>query len=167
MAQATPDVFTIADDILDAVTSRDDTGWALPARRYVSPGALPAFDCEQVTVTIERVYGYEGDPTVELPSPIVPHVGWALRGLVVAITIVRCIHVADSRGTPPTAAELAEDARVLLYDFQRTNDAVKEAVAAGEISGGCRSMAFLEWLPAENSGAMGAGTYRFRLGLGV
>jgi hypothetical protein len=147
-------------DVIEAGYS--EGGTALPARRYVSPGA-PAYDCDQVTVHLVRTYSYEGRVTVEVPAPVGDRDAHtlALRAGVYEITIVRCLPPPAPSGAPPAAARLEEAAVVILDDAER----VPLLLAAAAQAMALNAVALGGWTSIGGSGGLGGGRMLVTIGV--
>lgn len=113
-----PDVlgsYTEADKLLGYIRdSALDASIDLPARQYVTAGQA-AYDCEQVAVTMTAA-------TTGLPVSTVPG-GTSLSGacppgwqLVIELAIVRCCPTPAGDGTPPSAKQLSDHAKIQGVD---------------------------------------------------
>jgi hypothetical protein len=81
-------------------------GVELPEHRVVTAGA-PAWDCEQLTVTLVGVgWGQAPDSATESARPGSPVSVYAVRHALYAVSLVRCVPVPDEQGAAPTMAEL-------------------------------------------------------------
>lgn len=79
-------------------------GVELPEHRVVTAGA-PAWDCEQLTVTLVGVgWGQAPDSATPTARPGTPVSVYALRHAVYAVGLVRCVPMPDP--DPPSMAEL-------------------------------------------------------------
>lgn len=86
-------------------------GLPLPPRQYVANGDV-AFDCEQLVVTLERVYsGLPGQETTR--RTLLPR----LQSAQYAAYLVRCAPVMDDRGRPPEEAAMEASAITLYSDM--------------------------------------------------
>ncbi len=113
-------IYDLAADLLDCVVAGFEEAYddyaapfALPERQYVHAGE-PAFDCEQVTVTVPDESGVThsmpgGDVNVPICSPP--------RHVQLQVSINRCVPTLKDNGDPPTAAELDAAARTTLTDL--------------------------------------------------
>lgn len=131
----------VADAVLAAVVAQADAAdVTLPSRRYVSNGA-PAVDREQVTVHVRRTFAHSGDVTVQVAEPLVGAVGYAMRGVELAVTIMRCEPVPKGQQAAPPVAKIDESAGEVLTDA----DLIHDALTAYGRSSGCNSLAVTEW----------------------
>lgn len=137
-----------ADAVLAAVETQADTDdVTLPTRRYVSNGA-PAVDREQVTVHVRRIFSHTGDVTVQTPEPLVGAVGYTMRGVELAVTIIRCEPTPKGKQAAPPATKIDESADEVLADAELVNAAL---LAHGRTSG-CNSLAVMEWTALDPEG---------------
>lgn len=90
---------------------------ALPTRQYIGVGGAgdTAWDCEQLTVTVEQIYsGLPGQQSQEPVRCDMPHSG------VIIVSLVRCIPGPTQAGRaapqPPTAEALDAYGRQALVD---------------------------------------------------
>lgn len=142
------DTFVLLTAVLTAVEDHFATVVVdLPDRRYVSH-ALPAHDCEQVTVYAPRRFPHTGDMSIEQPSPYA--VLWQ-EGLTVEIDIVRCAPNMAEDGSAPPVADLVAAAEVVYQDGDLVFDAIQAAIESGDLPG-CNGAVWLGW---QNGGADG------------
>lgn len=148
------------------VTSIEDGftagGVDLPERRLVVPG-LPAWDCELLAVQLERQFSHAGNIAAEVVEPTSAAAGFAMRGALFAITLLRCVPTVDDDGNPPPVDAEEDAAHKVLVDSQLMLNVLVVAVRAGDIAG-CNSLAFVEWVSAGPDGGLGGGTLRVRIG---
>jgi hypothetical protein len=82
----------------------DAAGVELPEHRVVTAGA-PAWDCEQLTVTLVGVgWGQAPDSATESARPGSPVSVYAVRHALYAVSLVRCVPLPNP--DPPSMAEL-------------------------------------------------------------
>lgn len=142
---------------------------ALPDRRYVWAGPLPAYDCEQVVVAVERTFGSEGNPSLERIVPISDGVPY-LRTLVAGIHVIRCItdFTADSGSvTGPgiaTAATMTKESNAILTDVDVVLECLIRAQNVGKLAG-CGDLALENWRATTAQGGLAGGITRVRLNL--
>lgn len=146
--------YTTAKALLDAVVAHYATaGVALPARQYVSPGP-PFIDCAQATVHVVREFTHSGDVVdAQRPEAQASHPGHAMRGLEVAVTVVRPIPQPDDRGRPPKPAALDASAQEILGDA----GLVDAAIRAYGRQVGCSSLAVVRWVALKAEGEFSGG----------
>jgi hypothetical protein len=82
----------------------------LPSRRYWTL-QTPAADCEQLVVSFMQAY--IGPPGDEAATPQRCN---SPRSAALTVQIIRCIPVADSKGRPPTAAQIQAGSEQLAMD---------------------------------------------------
>lgn len=153
----------VADDVLAAVVAGYVTaGVELPERQLIAP-SLPVWDCELLAVHVERQFSYAGNLASEVVEPLTDAPGFALRGAVIAVHLIRCVPSQDDDGNPPTAAAETAAAETILRDSQLLVNVLVAAVRNGDI-GTCNSVAFQEWESLTASGGLGGGRLRMRYG---
>lgn len=98
-------------------------GVELPDRRYITPGAQPAYDCPQLTVSVTAVRN--GIPGSEQNRPVAncPPMRYATYRL----ELVRGTPTLDDRGDPPSPDELTASAAVVLRDVDMLDRHVRAA----------------------------------------
>jgi hypothetical protein len=157
-------LFDLAAAVFDAVVDHfAAAGEPLPDRRYIADGP-PSWDCQQLTVHVERTYGTEGNVAAEVLAPVACLV---LRGAVVAVEIVRCCPVVDSSGDEviiPPAAEIEETAHQKLRDAVLMTNAIVAAYRA-EALPGCHGIAIENWVNSGPQGGLTGGVLRVRIDL--
>jgi hypothetical protein len=161
------------DDICHAILDAVATGYttasaALPGRRYVSAGA-PAWDCEQVVVHAERVYGQEGDVRAEAPAAYSRHPGHTMRAVEAIVTIIRCAPAVTRRGqqvVPPTVESEEAVAALVHADMGLVLNSLITAERAGDLPG-CNSIAFMQWQAVPVQGDLVGSQQRVRVGLHI
>lgn len=127
-------IFEIAETILNGVVAHyaaktDAEVEPLPARRYVNAGdpALLAWDCEQLTVSLQGVgFGQAADA-----SPLAPQVGpsagvFAVRHAILEVSLVRCVPGPDDNGNPPSDLVLYEAGATFMRDCGMLSQALVE-----------------------------------------
>ena len=134
-----------------------------PARRYVSDGPMLAWDCEQVAVTVESVYGHQGNVASAQVDPV-----QCLRmsGAVLGVWVVRCAPTMDDDGTPPAAVTIDTNAAVVLGDPIVMLDALTAGLRSGAWLG-AYGLAFEEWTGIGPEGGLTGGVLRVRVDLTV
>ena len=142
-----------ADAVLAAVVAeaaeRDVT---LPTRQLVSNGK-PTVDCEQLTVHVIRVFSHSGDVSIQVPESLVGAAGFSMRGVEIAVTIVRCDPQPKGNASAPGAARIDASAADVLDDAELIDAALR---AYGRASG-CNSLAVLEWTALDPEGGFVGG----------
>lgn len=124
-------LYTLASSVLDvAVAALEASTAGCPARRYVSDGPAVAWDCEQVTVSVEGTFGHGGDVSAETVEPV--RCLW-MRGARLGIWVTRCCPTMDDDGNPPPVEDVEASAAAVLEDPQILADAVVAAYKAGEL----------------------------------
>lgn len=127
------DVAGVAQDLLDHVIlhwerAAPGTAVALPERRLIAPGdpRTIAWDCEQVTISLEGI-GF--GPAVDIAASPSPRAGLplsvnSLRHAVFTVSVVRCTPPGGEDGSPPAAAELHAAGVTYLRDCGLLSQAV-------------------------------------------
>lgn len=139
-------------------------GVALPARRFVAPGGV-AYDCEQLAVTCEQVFGHDGNPATAVVTNVQQANAWAMRAGTFGIHLVRCVPEPNDDGTPPAADDLTAAAEVLHHDAVLLLNSLRRAVkVTGTLMSG-RRVAFLTWQPVGPSGGVVGGLFRVSISL--
>lgn len=155
-------LFGLASDVLGiAVASLTATDAGCPNRSYVSDGPLIAWDCEQVVVSVERVYGTDGDVSAEVVDPVRCLV---MRAAMIGVWVVRCAPTMDDDGNAPTAAAIHENAEVILADPMVVFDGLLAAHRAGDLSA-VGGLAFEQWEGVGPDGGLVGGVLRLRVDL--
>ena len=117
--------YDVAAHVLDVVAAGlTDAGVDVPERRYVAPGPLPAWDCEQLTVALVRP-AVPGTPGREVARSR-PCGG--PRFVEVRVELVRCAPVGDGE-EPATVEELTACAQGLSADVEALRKALDDPVA--------------------------------------
>jgi hypothetical protein len=159
---ALPDIFGVLTAIRDRVGAfYDDASIPLPARRLVTPG-LPAFDCEQFTVTAMSSYNVSGPISTSVYEQRTAAVGFDLRTLIIDLTVVRCMAVLGDSGKAPTVAQIEADAEAVAVDEVALRAAVDVAVADGTLPA-FTNVAMDQWTAIPPLGGYGGSTLRIRL----
>lgn len=155
------DLLTTAESLLSAViTGWPDEAEELPGRSYVNDGQVP-WDCEQLTVNLERLFATEGDLGIEAIG-VTSGLGLFLRAGVFAITLVRCTAKPDSKGNPPKPEEIEPFASRVLRDAMAVFGALAEQLPLGNYPG-CGTLAFESWTAEGPEGGFAGGTTRVRV----
>lgn len=115
----------MAQTLLDHVVVHfEAAGVDLPDHRVVTAGA-PAWDCEQLTVTLVGVgWGQAIDSATESARPGSPLSVYALRHAVYAVSIVRCVPTNDP--DPPSMDELNASGLQFMKDAGLLSQALVE-----------------------------------------
>lgn len=158
------DLLTTANSLLAAVVA----GWPaeaepLPGRSYVNDGQVP-WDCEQLTVNVERLFATEGDLGVEAVG-VTSGLGLFLRAGVFAISLVRCSPVSTQQGQtvkPPTIDKIEASASRVLRDAEAVFGALAAELPLGNYPG-CGTLAFESWTAEGPEGGFAGGTTRVRV----
>lgn len=157
-----PDLFASLAAVRDAVSDfYDSNGIPLPARRLVTPG-LPAWDCEQMTVTAVSSYNVNGFIQTSVFEQRHDAVGFSLRALIIDISVVRCVAVMSDTGKAPSVEEIEADALAVAVDEVALREAVRGAVEDGALPS-YTNVALDNWTAITPSGGFGGSTFRFRL----
>jgi hypothetical protein len=133
----------------------------LPERQCVSNGAV-FWDCEQLVIACERVYGLEGDVAAEFWHQEPQLVGF--RGVILAVWLLRCVPDLDVEGTNvsmPSAEDIDNSATTVLGDSVDIFNLLVAAQERGELAT-CSGLAFQDWTPAGPEGGFGGGVTRVR-----
>lgn len=130
----------------------------IPARQYVSPG-LPAWDCEQVVVTVERQSPVAGDPTLEGPTAVQADPAFHMRAATIAITVVRCVPVLGEQGELTSTDDEEDAAELILADAGHVWLAIVQALDDGDLPG-CGAVAFVSWDGLGPEGGLAGGLLR-------
>lgn len=131
-----------------------------PARNYVTVG-LPAFDCAEVVVGVDRMLGHLGDPSVEQNQALRC---LAMRAVELSVWVIRCVPVLTNQGTPPTPEHLDTSAQVVLRDPIAVMNGVIAAHNAGQL-GDTYGVVFMDWRGITPEGGLGGGVQRIRVDL--
>lgn len=108
-------LYATARAVLDALTvAYQGDGIDLPERRYVTPGVQPAYDGEQVTVTVLALRN--GQPGNETQVPRFACAGPLYASL--RVEVIRCTPTVDEDGYAPEAADLDASAMLVLSDVE-------------------------------------------------
>lgn len=168
--QPTDRWYQAASDLLAVVVAGYAAeGVPLPARQLVTPG-VPAWDIDVapcdglVGVYVERQFSYAGNLAQEVIEPLYPAVGFATRGAVVSVNVLRCVPVLTDQGLPPAATAEEAAAATILGDSQLLVNTIVAAVRDGEI-GGCGSLALEGWRSLGPEGGWAGGALTVRLGV--
>lgn len=138
----------------------------LPDRQYVTVGAVPVADCEQLVVSVERNFGTQGSPGREEIVSITQGIPW-LRCAVFVIQILRCVSVVDAPGgemVVPAPDVIDAEGSGILTDADLVLAALIAAHAAGEL-GGCGAIALENWRAIPEAGGLAGGNTKIRINL--
>lgn len=159
---ALPDLYATLVAVRDYVAGfYDANSIALPARRVITPG-LPAWDCEQFTVTAVSSYNVNGNIQTALYEQRFAAVGFALRALVIDLSVVRCVASMSDAGKAPSVAAIEADAEAIIVDEVTLRAAVSAAVET-QVLPAYTNVALDNWTSIPPSGGLGGSTLRFRL----
>lgn len=152
-------------DAADSVLAAVMAGWPaeaepLPGRSYVNDGQVP-WDCEQLTVNVERMFATEGDLALEAIG-ITSGIGLWMRAAVLAVTLVRCSPKPDGKGNPPKPDDIAPSASRVLRDAEAVWGALGAQFEIGDFPG-CGGLAFESWTAEGPEGGFVGGTTRVRM----
>lgn len=160
-------LFMLADATLAAVVNYwPSTPVApLPARQFVSNGTV-FWDCSQLAVTVERVFGTAGDVTVEQYVADSSLAG--IRGAIIAVHLLRPVpdidtgagdeaHLPDVTAVTGSALDLYSDAVVVWNCLQA-------AQRDGRLAS-CQSLAYQDWTPIGPDGGLVDAVTHVRIGL--
>lgn len=154
----------LARDMVDAIAAYyDGNDIALPHPRFVTTGTVVA-DCELLAVSVERIYPHAGDAMVDSATAVRAHPGHSMRGLVAAVTVLRCVPSLDGSGQPPPAEDIEAGAALVLEDAQHVWNALHAAHKAGVLTS-CNSLGWSGWDSYGPEGGMAGGTLVVRAGL--
>lgn len=150
--------YAVARNVLDVVAAA--LGSDAPERRYVTTGQ-PAFDCEQLVVSIDRILGHQGNPGVET-NDVVRCL--TMRAVELSVWTCRCVPVVADDGTPPPAEEIDAAGLEVAQDPIRNLDAILAAYNAGTL-GHLWGLVFLDWRALTAQGGIAGGAQRLRIDL--
>jgi hypothetical protein len=154
-------VAVTATTLLDVLAARlPDVGYSIPARRYVTIG-IPAIDCDQLVVAVDRVIGHEGNPSVETTNPLRC---LTMRAVELSIWLVRCAPVLRDDGSPPAASAIQTAALEVAEDPPRILQALLDAYRDGDL-GSIWGVVFLDWRAIPAQGGFHGGVQRVRYDL--
>lgn len=166
MALDPAELYGLAADVLAAIEAgypAAPSAHALPDRRYVSDGPAVADDCADgaLSVAVERMFSHAGDLAEQFVQQQPPEPSYALRGVTVAVRLVRCSPVDKMIAV----ADIEDAAEVTLADPIRLWNALRAAQASDDLAG-CSGLAFESWEGYGPEGGLAGGVLRVRLGLG-
>lgn len=163
-------LFDLADALLGAVEDYYATNAigplssnALPERRYVSDG-LPAWDGEQVTVQVTRLFAVDENGGDGGGFPVGPFVR---RGAEMVIQIIRAAPVMsdgseDLVGEAPPPADIAASAQRKLADSQMIDQALITGYKDGTLPG-CNGLFMVGWMSDGPEGGLVGGSVTVRM----
>lgn len=144
----------LAREILGAsVDSLNDDGITPPDRRYVHPGSNfdVADDCDQLVVSMERVYsGVPGEP-FEARNEILGNP----RSAQFSVRIVTCVNTVDSQGRAPSDDEIDADALVTYSLVWSIYQGLLERIGDERLLGACQHVIVGDATPIGPEGGMG------------
>lgn len=132
----------------------------VPERRYVSIG-LPALDCEQLVVSIDRIVGHEGNPGSESNNPVRCLI---MRAVELTVWLVRCVPTLDDDGNAPSAESIDDSSELIAGDPQAILTALLGAYRDGDV-GSTWGVVFLDWRALTPQGGLAGGAQRLRYDL--
>lgn len=154
----------LATALLDAIVAGYESyGVELPARRFLAPG-LPAWDCEEVAVWIERIFQHQGDVNIETNTVSAAHPALMMQGAMMRVLVTRCTPMMYDDGSPPPTSESTAAALSIYADQMLVRNSIIDAYNRGELAG-CSGLSIVEWVAAADSGGMGGGVTGVRLSL--
>lgn len=153
-------------DLAEATRDALVAGWPappdaepLPDRRYISNGTVIWDDCESLAVMVEATYGMEADPVLEQATAM--GLGFAIRGAIIGVAIIRCVPDMDDDGHAPEASAVEESAAMILTDAMAVFNTLVAAQQNGQLAT-CNGLAFDRWASEGPQGGLGGGVLRFR-----
>lgn len=158
--RATLTAKALLDSIVDYYAAN---GYDLPARRLIALG-LPAWDCEMLAVSIDRIFAHMGDVTIETPTSIAAHPALLMRAATFSVLLLRCVPGLQDSGLPPPVDEEQDAALAAYADQQLIENAIIESYNAGTLVT-CNGLSIVEWLPQTPQGLVGGGILRVKLSL--
>lgn len=176
MAPAPDRLYRLAQQIVDAVVDGYDAAGvalpddqrvrlAVPGRAYVADG-LPAWDCAELAVAVDRVYGHTGDVSIENTATIPGGLDLWPRGALFAVWLVRCAPTMTESGAAPSPERQEGSAETVYRDAVLVWSSIVAAVKDDRIGGiQRRGLAFQNWQGAGPSGGFVGGVTRFRVDL--
>lgn len=132
----------------------------VPDRQYVSIG-LPALDCEQLVVSIDRIVGHEGNPGTETTAPLRCLV---MRAVELTVWLLRCAPTVGDSGDPPAAADIDASSEQVAGDPQAVLQALLGAYRDGDV-GSQWGVVFMDWRAITPEGGLVGGAQRVRYDL--
>jgi len=157
-------LFALCGVVRDVIVAHyADLDVALPERRLRSPG-LPAYDCDELVIWVERVFPFDGNVTVETVPTLYADPAYMTRGAELSICILRCLPDGDAQGNPPAVADEEAATAAILADPVLIWQALI-AAHEDETLPGCGAMAFGSWESVTPDGLLGGGVVRVLLSL--
>lgn len=152
-------LYTVASLCLSVIEDHyAEKGADLPTRRCVTDG-VAIYDCEQLTVQVERVYSITGNAAQE---SLAEADCLGMRAATLAITTLRCVPTLTSQGKAPTTAKLDASAQRLLADPTLQWNALRQARKAGALAPYNHGLVLENWQGIGPEGGLGGGTMRVR-----
>lgn len=136
-------------------------GLDLPTRRCVSDG-VAIYDCEQLTVQVERIYSTAGNASAEV---IAEADCLGMRAATLAITTLRCAPTLTSAGKAPTTSKIDASAQRVLADPTIQWSALRAARKAGDLAPYNHGLVLEGWQGIGPEGGLSGGTMRVRWAL--
>lgn len=133
----------------------------LPDRRYVADGTA-VYDCEQLTVQVERVYSTQGATAQEV---VADQNCLGMRSATLAITTLRCVPSINSKGQAPKPDAIAAAARRVLPDPTVQWEALRDGFRSGALAPFDNGLAFEAWQAIGPDGGLSGGVLRVRWSL--
>src|SRR6516162_3799237 len=105
------DLGVVAQNLLEQLSAElVNRGIVLPDMVYVAPGAEVAFDCEQLTVNMTRIIS--NMQTQDTPYPTMSAL--MISSAEFFATLVRCVPTLSDQGVPPSPADSAAAASLIM-----------------------------------------------------
>lgn len=164
MADDPNQLYDLASDLLQAIVDYyAEYAVPLPGRRYVS-GAQPAFDCEQVTVEMVRVF------------PGLPGVGETAQGNILGcafvrtvewqVSIIRCAPTPKEKGEFPSEDELEGFGHSVLRDAWMLMFASIRGKSQGLYGSECQNFRIQQLGPINPQGGFGGAAVLIQMEVG-
>lgn len=155
-------LYLVARKALDVIEAAYvELGVAMPVRRYVADGTA-VYDCEQLTVQVERAYSTQGSTSQEV---VADQNCLGMRSATLAITTLRCVPSLSSKGRPPSADAVEDAAQRVLPDPTIQWQALREAYRDGDLAPFDNGLAFEAWQGIGPEGGLSGGVLRVRWSL--
>lgn len=152
-------IFAVARMALSVIEDAyEEASVDMPQRRAVV-GGNAIYDCEQLTVQAERVYGINATAAVENPAE---EDCLGMRAVLLAITTLRCVPNISDRGKAPKVELLEASALRELGDPTIQWNALRQARKSGALAPFNHGLAFAGWQAIGPDGGLGGGTLRVR-----
>jgi hypothetical protein len=144
-------LYAVAQEILStAVDILGDADLEVPERQFVTFGEV-ADDCDLIAVSWQALYvGEPGAPNLQ-PEGL----GFVTRSSSFEVRRIKCISSSDERGTPPSAAEMNEDAEAILTDLWTLYQGFVARKGDKTFLEGCQGFAIGNALPVGPTGGIG------------